>query len=124
VVSSVIILADDDLSMREALAAALETHGFEVMGASSGVEAVRLATSCNAEAIISDVSMTGGDGFDVLAAKARGDLDVPVIVLSGHAEAAVKSKALEVGAAAYLLKPISVPQLMTAVTRVLEGRRR
>lgn len=114
-----IVLADDDSSMREALAAALEAHGFEVVSTSSGGKAVALALSRHAEAIISDVSMPDGDGFDVLTAMSRESGGIPVIVVSGHADHAVQKKAIEAGAAAYLLKPISVGQLMTTLDDVL-----
>jgi DNA-binding NtrC family response regulator len=123
-VKGVIVLADDDSSMREALAAALEAYGFEVVGASSGGEAVELASRRDAEAIISDVSMPDGDGFDVLTAMSDAGHDIPVIVVSGHTEASVQDKAFQAGAAAYLLKPITVPQLMNTLRDVLTRRRR
>jgi CheY-like chemotaxis protein len=124
VVNGVIVLADDDFSMREALAAALEAHGFEVVRASSGGEAVEIAEHRDAAAIISDVSMPDGDGFDVLTAISDSGHDIPVIVVSGHAEPTVKRKAIAAGAAAYLLKPITVPQLMHTLEHVLAARGR
>ena len=122
-VKSVIVLADDDSSMREALAAALEANGFEVVSASTGDKAVEIARRREAEAIISDVSMPDGDGFDVLTAVSHDSPEIPVIFVSGHTESAVRKRALEAGAAAYLLKPISVGQLMTTLDDVLARRR-
>jgi two-component system OmpR family response regulator len=122
-VKSVIVLADDDSSMREALAAALEANGFEVVSASSGGKAVEIARRREAEAIISDVSMPDGDGFDVLTAVSHDSPEIPVIFVSGHTDRAVRKRALEAGAAAYLLKPISVGQLMTTLDDVLARRR-
>ena len=116
---NVIILADDDLPMREALTAALEEFGLEIVGVGSGREALEIAEDEEADAIITDLSMPGGTGFDLLTVLSEKHRPVPVIVLSGHTEPAVQDAALAAGAAAFLVKPISIGDLLAALERVL-----
>ena len=59
----------------------------------------------------------------MLTAEAPDTRNIPVIFVSGHSDRAVRKRALEAGAAAYLLKPISVGQLMTTLDDVLARRR-
>ena len=99
-VQGVIVLADDDRSMREALAAALEAHGFRVLEAASGREALELTSAQTPDAVVSDVYMPDGNGFEVAQAVARSGRRVPVILVSGHAEPAVRAAAIASGATA------------------------
>lgn len=115
----VIVLADDDRSMREALAAALEANGFRVFEAASGKEALELAAAQTPDAVVSDVYMPDGNGFDVARAVSQSGRRVPVILVSGHAEPAVRAAAIAAGASAYLPKPIGVADLMSALRAAL-----
>jgi DNA-binding response OmpR family regulator len=117
----VIVLADDDRSMREALAAALEANGFLVFEAATGREALELAAAQTPDAVVSDVYMPDGSGLDVARAVAMGAHKVPVILVSGHAEPAVHAAAIAAGAAAYLPKPLGVVELMAALRNALNG---
>jgi DNA-binding response OmpR family regulator len=116
-----IVLADDDRSMREALTTALEAHGFEVVGAGSGAEAIELASRKHADAVISDISMPDGTGLDVLSALSQREDEIPVIVVSGHAESRIREAALAAGAAAYLVKPIGVGELLRVLDATLRS---
>jgi DNA-binding response OmpR family regulator len=120
-VTRVIVLADDDRSMREALTTALEAHGFEVVEASSGAEAIELASKKSADAVISDISMPDGSGLDVLSALSERGGEIPVIVVSGHAENQIREAALAAGAAAYLVKPIGVGELIRVLDAALRS---
>jgi CheY-like chemotaxis protein len=117
----VIVLADDDRFMREALAAALEANGFRVFEAASGKEALELASAETPDAVVSDVYMPDGNGFEVAQAVSRSAHRVPVILVSGHAEPAVRAAAIAAGASAYLPKPIGVADLMSALREALDG---
>jgi len=120
-VRRVIVLADDDRSMREALAAALEANGFLVFEAATGREALELASAQTPDAVVSDVYMPDGSGLDVARAVAQGGHRVPVILVSGHDEPAVQAAAIAAGAAAYLAKPLAVRELMAALRTALNG---
>jgi DNA-binding response OmpR family regulator len=120
-VRGVIVLADDDRSMREALAAALEANGFLVFEAATGREALELAAAQTPDAVVSDVYMPDGSGLDVAREVAKGSRKVPVILVSGHAEPAIHAAAIAAGASAYLPKPLGVVELMAALRSALNG---
>jgi DNA-binding response OmpR family regulator len=120
-VRGVIVLADDDRSMREALAAALEANGFLVFEAATGREALELTSAQTPDAVVSDVYMPDGSGLDVARAVTRSFQKVPVILVSGHDEPAVQAAAIAAGASAYLAKPLRVTQLMAALREALNG---
>jgi CheY-like chemotaxis protein len=93
----------------------------ELFAASDGAEAIqflgRQGRFINAgqaprpDVIFLDLKMPGANGFDVLSWMRRQNLGVRVIVLSGSEEPQDQQKALELGAASYLVKPITAEQI-------------
>jgi len=114
-----ILTVDDDRTIRETVAFALEQNGFGCDLATSGEEALRLFDSERHELVILDVSMpTGPDGLEVCR-RLRRLSDVPVLFLSALAEEIDRVVGLELGADDYLTKPFSPRELVARVRAIL-----
>jgi len=117
------LVVDDDESTREIIAFHLQGGGIEVVRASGGEEALRLARERRPDLITLDVMMPDVSGYHVVR-ELRADeslKEIPVVllsVLSGSQDA----HALRIGANAYLSKPVSAAKLLETVTRLLEER--
>lgn len=118
-----ILVVDDDKNQRGMLVFSLETCGYRVTAAASGVEALQLAASGKFDACICDVMMPGLDGVQTLERLREAAPRMKVIMATAYAtpQTAVKSKKL--GAFNYLAKPYEMNDLLDVVERALrEGR--
>jgi CheY-like chemotaxis protein len=120
-----ILVAEDHVDSRDALHALLEAHGYEVVIATDGREAVALAESDAPDIILMDVMMPVMDGLAAtrqLRSQARFDR-VPILALT--AMEGGRQRALEEGCDDYVTKPIDLqaffPKLRWWLERVREG---
>jgi EAL domain-containing protein (putative c-di-GMP-specific phosphodiesterase class I)/ActR/RegA family two-component response regulator len=109
-----VLIAEDDEPLARFFARALEAAGYDVQLARDGADAKRTLSSQKFDAIVSDISMPGMSGIELLEAIRRHDLDVPVILVTGEPELATAVRAVEHGALRYLEKPVS-PELLREV---------
>jgi two-component system cell cycle response regulator len=120
-----ILLAEDDTEEREALEAGLETD-YEVASVVDGNQALASARLGVPDLVMLDLRLPGLDGLGVLDAL-RADMatsEVPVILLSGQADDATRVRALDLGAADFIQKPISLGELRARMERTLRHTRR
>jgi diguanylate cyclase (GGDEF)-like protein len=112
-----ILVVDDDDDGRDALAALLEAHGYGVMRARDGGEALRTTERESPSLVISDVVMPVLDGFELVRAlRARpSSADVPVILLTGHDETRRRVEGLDLGADDFVAKPVAPAELLARV---------
>jgi EAL domain-containing protein (putative c-di-GMP-specific phosphodiesterase class I) len=113
-----VLIAEDDEAIRHAYTRTLESVGHEVVGASDGKAAIALVGH-PFDVILTDISMPGASGVDLLREIRRHDLDVPVIMVTGNPEVASAIAAVENGALGYLVKPVRLAELLEAVQRAL-----
>jgi CheY-like chemotaxis protein len=118
--TATILVMDDDECMRGLLRLHLSNAGYEVLVAADVVEAGHLLLEQHPDLILADVEMPFMDGLEfVQAVKAdRATSSVPVIFVTGRVEAEAQAKKL--GAAAFLTKPLLVPELLANVARQVE----
>jgi diguanylate cyclase (GGDEF)-like protein len=120
-----ILLAEDDDEERDALVAALEAD-YEVAQVADGSQALASARLGSPDLLVLDLRLPGLDGLGVLDAL-RTDAhtsEVPVILLSGHADDATRVRALDLGAADFVQKPTSLGELRARIERTLRHTRR
>ena len=123
-----VVVADDDVLLREGIAGLLERSGFEIAGqAGDGTELVRVVRDQEPDLVIVDIRMPPRQETEGLEAARviRGELpEVGILVLSAHAEVAEAMELLATGRGiGYLLKSrvTKVDDFVHAVDRVLEG---
>jgi DNA-binding response OmpR family regulator len=113
-----IVVAEDDVAIRELLTHHLEREGFAVIAVSDGHAALRAARHA-ADLVILDVGLPGVDGFDVARALRRGDRHVPILMLTARADEIDRVVGFELGADDYVCKPFSPRELVARVRAVL-----
>jgi DNA-binding response OmpR family regulator len=112
-----ILVADDDRDVRELSIFTLRFAGYEVLGASTGEEAVFQAKQNHPDLILMDVRMPKMNGYEAcMALKADQDTaSIPVIFLSARGQESEVQAGLKVGGVDYILKPITPDQLTEKV---------
>jgi CheY-like chemotaxis protein len=115
--SPLILVVDDDPTVREVVTRYLKREGFTVAEADGGREGIRLARELNPAAITLDITMPDLDGWTVLAA-IKGDpelADIPVVLLTILDE---KNRGFALGASEYLVKPVDRDQLIRVLRQL------
>lgn len=109
-----ILVVDDDRLVLATLSYGLTQAGFEVIDADNGDDAILLAREHRPALALLDIRMEGLTGFDV-AAYLREYLQTPFMFLSAFADEPTVAKVKELGAVAYLVKPLDIQQIVPAV---------
>src|SRR5713226_583970 len=115
-----VLLVDDDPSVLFALQSLVSSAGHEAVLAASGAEA--LAQLEGVDAVITDYSMEGMNGVQLLQAVRERDDSPPVILLTAHGSERLAVQAVKAGAYEYLSKPADSDELLLMVERALEAR--
>jgi len=117
-----VLVVEDDESMRELLRLHLSGAGYDVATAEDGIAAGYAVLKSPPDLIVCDIEMPNMDGFQFIAAL-RADRSLPklpVIFLTSVEEGHARAK--ELGAVAFLTKPVLADWLLTAVSQALEGK--
>ncbi|HEX3077382.1 MAG TPA: response regulator, partial [Lachnospiraceae bacterium] len=116
-----ILIVDDEKSIRSFLRVSLETQGYKCIDADNGANALMLAVSHNPDILILDLGLPDMDGVDVIK-KLNKILPIPIIVISARGHDREKVEALDAGADDYLTKPFSVPELLARIRVILRHK--
>src|SRR6266480_4059550 len=109
-----ILLAEDELALRDFVSRNLRARGFEVLEASNGLEAMALWEREEPHLLILDIMMPRMDGLEVCR-RVREHSDVSIIVLTALDAESDKVTALDLGADDYLTKPFGVEELLARI---------
>jgi two-component system, OmpR family, response regulator ResD len=119
-VNARVLIADDDVVVRDVVRRYLERDGMDVSVADDGTEALRLLGSERIDVAVLDVMMPGPNGLALCRSlRQAGDFSVPVILLTALGEEDDRIAGLEAGADDYLTKPFSPRELALRVRSVL-----
>src|SRR3979411_329054 len=110
----VALLIEDEVQMRRFLRAALQSHEYQLVEATTARRALPPPAGRNPDVILLDLGLPDGDGID-LTRRIREWSKVPIIVLSARGREEDKVAALDAGADDYLTKPFSVSELLARV---------
>jgi DNA-binding NtrC family response regulator len=118
-----ILLVDDDPSVLFALSEVLESRGHHVVTASGGAEALsRVDIDAAFELVITDLSMPGMNGLELLEKIRARDVTLPVIMITAHGSEKAAVDAMKRGAYDYIAKPFDNDEVSYSVDRALETR--
>lgn len=118
-----VLLVDDEVMTREFYGDLLTEHGFGVLAASSGSEALSFIASKPVEAVVLDIVMPEVSGLEVLEMLRWQDPDLPVIMLTGHATSQNAMAALKLGAFDFIVKGLDPALVVMAIYRAVRHRR-
>ena len=117
-----IAVVDDEEDVRHALHRLLRSAGFEVLVYATGTEFLRHARETAAHCVVLDLHMPGMSGFDVQSQLQAWALPLPVVVLTGNDTAEGRKRALDIGAKAFLSKPVDDEALIGAILAAVGPR--
>jgi len=119
-----ILLVEDNDEVRELLALFMKRLGYNVFEATTGVEAIDLASTVQPDLIMMDLRLPEMNGAEATAhLKANPSTrDVPLLVVTAAGSSTDRRRALDAGAAEILLKPIDVTTLSNVLRRYLSAR--
>jgi two-component system, OmpR family, KDP operon response regulator KdpE len=117
-----ILIAEDELALRDFVVRNLRVRGFEVLEATNGLEALALWETERPQLLILDIMMPRLDGLEVCRRVRERDT-VPIIVLTALDAESDKVAAFDLGADDYLTKPFGVEELLARVRSVLRRSR-
>ena len=110
-VKSSVLIADDDITLRDMYQTRLETDGYQVLVSADGEETLKIVKEKNPDVVLLDIMMPKMNGLDVLA-KMKKDEEmkkIPVIILTALIQDLTKVKSLMGGADDYLMKSEVMP---------------
>jgi len=117
-----ILVVDDDRLVLATVTHGLTQAGYEVIDADNGDDAILLARKHRPELALLDIRMEGKSGFDV-AEYLRDLCHIPFLFLSAFADPDTVAKVAELGAVAYMVKPLDVGQIVPTVDAAFEQLR-
>jgi two-component system response regulator MtrA len=115
---ALVLLVEDDLSVREVTQLGLQRAGFQVITARDGREGLALFHSRRPEVVVLDIMLPGLDGLEVCKA-IRAESAVPVVMLTALSGTVDVVVGLEAGADDYVTKPFEMPELVARVRAAL-----
>jgi DNA-binding response OmpR family regulator len=113
-----ILMIDDDEELASMLAEYLGPSGFEVTSRSSAAQGLETLRSGSFDALLLDVMLPDGDGFEVCR-EARGESQIPILMLTARGEDTDRIVGLELGADDYLPKPFNPRELLARLRAIL-----
>src|SRR5690242_3564989 len=117
-----VLVGDDDPGVRDVLERLLSDEGFAVDQASTGQEALDALTRPEPErprVALLDIKMPELDGLEILQRMLEQGVDVPVILITGMNAGSITIKAMQMGAADYLQKPLDLDEVLIAVKKAI-----
>lgn len=106
-----ILIVDDETEAGEILSLRLARRGLIPAYVPSGEAALEYLKQSPADVVLLDIKMPGMDGLETLRRMREGYPELPVVILSGHADMDSAARGMELGAFFYLMKPVNLEDI-------------
>lgn len=115
-----VLAIDDSKTIRELLRSVMEEAGFDYTSAVDGVDGVERYAEVRPDIVITDINMPNMDGYGVIDAIRKGNIDnqVPILVLTTESGDKLKQRARQAGATGWIVKPFDDVSLVSVIRRV------
>jgi DNA-binding NtrC family response regulator len=117
-----LLIVEDDPEMRDLLRKVLEKEGYRVSVAADGREAATALSRIPFDHVVTDMLMPDDGGLELLQVIRDTQPTLPVIIITAFGDWGSYSRALELGAAAFISKPLKMAELIGAIHTALAGR--
>lgn len=117
-----ILVVDDERAIRNSLKEILEYENYKVEVAENGADGLQKVQNGKFDLIFSDIKMPEMDGIAFLEAILKERGDVPVIMMSGHAEIDTAVKSIKLGAYDFISKPLDMNRILVTVRNALDKK--
>jgi len=118
-----VLIVDDEEGIRESLKGIFEDEGYEALTAASAEEGLATLKERTPNIIFLDVWLPEMDGLEALSKISEMERDMPVVIISGHANIELAVKATHLGAYDFLEKPLSLDKVLLIAQRALERKK-
>ena len=119
-----VMVVDDSVTVRKVTSRFLERHGFDVLVAKDGVDAIEKLQDAVPDLMLLDIEMPRMDGFEV-ATQVRNSprlKDLPIIMITSRTGEKHRQRALEIGVTDYMGKPYQESELLSRIYEILDER--
>ena len=120
--SAHLLIVEDDPEMRDLLRKVLDKEGYRVSVAGDGHEAIASLSRTPYDLVVTDMLMPDDGGLELLQVIRETQPTLPVIIITAFGDWRSYSRALELGAAAFISKPLKLAELIGAIHTALAGR--
>jgi DNA-binding NtrC family response regulator len=116
---AVFLVAEDDRDFRELLAGVFEDAGHQVYQAADGRQALEMISARKYDVVLTDIKLPVKDGMEVLRETKLLSPDTEVLIMTAYGTLDSAAQAMKIGAADYLQKPFSIPELEMRVEKAI-----
>jgi len=120
----IVLIVDDDPSMRRALTNLFQSVGLKVEAFSSAAEILEAKPPAVPSCLVLDIRLPGSSGLDLQADLAKANIHTPIIFITGHGDIPMTVRAMKSGAVDFLTKPVRDQDMLDAVQAAIERDRR
>jgi two-component system nitrogen regulation response regulator NtrX len=120
--SRTILIIDDEPSIRDSLAGALQDEGYRTLKSPNARQGIETALKENPDLILLDIWMPDLDGMAALGEMKAKGIEIPVIIMSGHGNIETAVKATKLGAFDFMEKPVELDRLLVLIRNALSAR--
>ncbi|MCW5897241.1 MAG: sigma-54-dependent Fis family transcriptional regulator [Bacteroidetes bacterium] len=117
-----ILVVDDDKAIRDSLRMILQYAKYDVHFAEDGMSALSRLTAMQFDLVLLDIKMAGMDGLEVLRKIKETEIDLPVVMISGHGTIETAVEATHLGAFDFLQKPLDKDKLLIVLRNALDKK--
>lgn len=114
-----ILVVEDDLDLNRLFCRTLQRNGYTVQGVSDSAEALALLDTEHFNLMISDVMMSGMDGFELVRHLRDSGYDLPVLLITAKGDILDKQTGFLAGADDYMVKPVNLQEMLLRVQALL-----
>jgi len=120
----IVLIVDDDPSMRRALTNLFQSVGLKVEAFSSAAEIMEAKPPAVPSCLVLDIRLPGSSGLDLQADLAKANIHTPIIFITGHGDIPMTVRAMKSGAVDFLTKPVRDQDMLDAVQAAIERDRK
>ena len=119
----IVLVVDDDVSVREALGSLIRSAGLKVETFASAQEFLTRPRTDAPSCLVLDVRLPGLSGLDLQKKMAKANLEIPIIFITGHGDVPTSVQAMKAGALEFLIKPFDDQDLLEAIRNAIKRDR-
>lgn len=123
-VAATVLIVDDDASLREALSDLFQSIGLQTRMFASAAELMQSKLPDTPSCLVLDIRLPGGmSGLDFQTQLMRSNINIPIIIMTGHGDIPMSVRAMKAGAVDFLAKPFRDQDMLDAVAQAIERDR-
>lgn len=121
--NAIVLVVDDDVSVREALGSLIRSAGLRVETFASAQEFLAHPRADAPSCLVLDVRLPDLSGLDLQRRMAEANVEIPIVFITGHGDVPTSVQAMKAGALEFLMKPFADQDLLQAIQQAIKRNR-